>query len=178
MTGSASDYYAVADQLLNVCEQALALLPAGTPERAYVAHGLPAIDCEQLCVSSYVIAQMDTAPRQLPGDAMFKPKYGSVNVPVFVISIVRCYPVVTLDQRQEPIFPSVAELTAASQLLYADAWQLWNAVQTAKREGAFDGLCSELRMDPVNPIQPNGGFAGWTLPVEIELDGFTVPFPP
>jgi hypothetical protein len=177
VSGAATDLFDLADTMLSVCVDALALLPAGAPERAYVGHGLPAIDCEQLVVSTYQLPLADTSPRSLPLDRMFKEKYGSLNLPMLVVSIARCYPCITLDKRQEPIFPSVAELTAASELVYADGWQLWNGIKTAKRLGAFGGLCRELAMDPMLPLQPQGGFAGWTIPVEIQLDGFSVAFP-
>jgi hypothetical protein len=175
--GAATDYYDLAAAILGVAHDALAQLPAGAPDRSYVGHGLPAIDCEQLVVSSYVQTQADTSPRALPMDRQFRPKYGSVNIPVFVVSIVRCYPEITMDNRQEPIFPSVAALTAASELLYADAWQVWNALMTAKREGDFGGLCREMSLDPMTPINPSGGYAGWTLPIEAQLDGFAVSVP-
>jgi hypothetical protein len=175
--GAATDLFDLADALLNVCVDSLALLPAGAPGRAYVGHGLPAIDCEQLVVSTYQAQLADTSPRALPLDRMFKEKYGSLNVPMLVVSIVRCYPGVTLNKQQEPILPSLAALTAASELIYADGWQLWNGIKTAKKLGAFGGLCRELVTDPMMPLQPAGGFAGWTIPVEIQLDGFAVPFP-
>jgi len=175
--GAATDLFDLADALLGVCADSLALLPAGTPSRLYVGHGLPAIDCEQLVVSTYQVPEADTSPRALPLDRMFKEKYSSLILPMLVVSVARCYPCVTLDKRQEAIFPSVAELSAASNMIYADGWQLWNGIKSAKRAGAFGGLCRELVMDPMLPLQPSGGYAGWTLPIEIQLDGFTVAFP-
>lgn len=175
--GSSTDLFDLADEVLAVCEAALALIPAGVPARSYVGHGLPAIDCEQLVVSTYAVPEADTAPRTLPLDRAFRSRYGSLILPMLVVSIVRCYPSVTLGGRQQPILPSTAELTAASQLIYEDGWQLWNALISAKRAGAFGGLCSELARDPMMPVQPEGGFAGWTIPLELRLDGFAVDFP-
>lgn len=119
----------------------------------------------------------DTSPRALPLDAQFKTRYGSVNIVPMTVQLVRCYPGATLGNKQQPILPSVAELTQASVDLSADGWQLWNGLQTAKRLGAFAGVCREFKMDPLIPIQPQGGFAGWAIPVEVQLDGFNVAFP-
>ncbi len=93
------------------------------------------------------------------------------------VQLVRCYPGATANGRQAPALPRTADLTQASVELYADGWQLWNGLQTAKRLGAFKGVCREFALDPMLPIQPQGGFAGWTIPVEVQLDGFDVAFP-
>jgi hypothetical protein len=163
--------------VLAVSEAALALLPAGVPARSYVAHGLAAIDCEQLTVSVYTVTVADTSPRVLPLDRQFKTRYGSVNIVPMTVQIVRCYPAVTLGGRQQPMLPAASTLAQAGAELYADGWQLWNGLQTAKRLGAFEGVCHEFSMDPLIPIQPSGGFAGWSVPVEVRLDGFEVNFP-
>ncbi len=122
--------------------------------------------------------QADTSPRALPLDRQFKvAKYGSINLVFLTVQVVRCYPGPTANGRQQAVLPRVSELTAASELIYQDGWQLWNGLQTAKREGAFDGVCAEFAVDPLLPIQPSGGFAGWALPIEVRLDGFPVAFP-
>jgi hypothetical protein len=178
VTGAATDLYDLADEVLSVCEAALALLPAGVPARSYVAHGLPAIDCEQLTVSVFTVPQADTSPRSLPLDRQFKvSKFGSLNLIFLTVQLVRCYPPVTASGRQQNLAPRVEDLTAFSQLIYADGWQLWNGLQTAKRLGAFAGTCREFSLDPLLPIQPQGGFAGWAVPIEVQLDGFNVAFP-
>lgn len=178
MTGAATDLFDLADTALAVCIEALDMLTAKCPARRYVGHGLPALDCEQLVVSTYSVPEADTSPRALPLDRAFRARYGSLIQPMLVVSIVRCYPVVTLNAKSVPVFPSVAELTAASALIYADGWHLWNAIISAKRQGAFGGACKELARDPMMPIQPSGGFAGWTIPLEVQLDGYAVVFPP
>lgn len=161
-----------------MCEASLALLPAGTPGRAYVAQGLAAIDCEQLTVSVYTVVNPGTAPVGAVLDRYFKvTRAHSVNIVPMTVQLVRCVPGVTQGNRQQPILPSVAELAQSSAELYADGWQLWNGLQSAKRQGAFAGVCREFAMDPLLPIQPQGGFAGWTIPVEVQLDGFDVAFP-
>lgn len=161
-----------------MCEASLALLPAGTPSRAYVSQGLAAIDCEQLTVSVYTVTQADTSPRALPLDRQFRTtKFHSLNIVPITVQLIRCCPNATLNNRQQPILPSVAELAASSAELYADGWQLWNGLQTAKRLGAFAGICREFSIDPLLPIQPQGGFTGWAVPVEVQLDGFDVAFP-
>lgn len=175
---AAGDLYALADEVLAVCEASLALLPAGVPPRVYVAHGIPAIDCEQLTVSVYTVPTADTSPRALPLDRQFKvTKGGSVNLVFLTVQVARCYPGVTANNRQQPIAPTPEALAAASEMIFADGWQLWNGLQSAKRLGAFKGFCQEFSLDPLLPIQPQGGYAGWAVPIEVRLDGFTVEFP-
>ncbi len=173
----ASALYDLMSELLAVCEQALAQTTAGAPDRRYVGHGLPAIDCEQLVVSTYSVAEADVSPRTLPLDRAHRVKTGTKPLQVLVVSIVRCYPGPTLDKKQQPMLPKAAAIEAASKTLSEDAWQLWNAIRSANRLGAFQGLCSELAMDPITPMQPSGGFAGWTLPIEVAVPGFPVTFP-
>lgn len=175
--GAATDLFDLADETLAVCEAALALLPAGVPERSYVAHGIPAIDCEQLTVSVYTVPQADTSPRALPLDRQFKAKYGGVNLVFMTVQLVRCYPPPTANGRQVNLLVRTQELTAFAQAINADGWQLWNGLITAKRQGAFAGVCREFSLDPLLPIQPQGGFAGWAVPIEVQLDGFAVNFP-
>lgn len=176
--GAATDLYDLADETLLVCEAALALLPAGVPERVYVAHGIPAIDCEQLTVSVYTVPEADTSPRSLPLDRQFKvAKYGAVDLVYLTVQLVRCYPPATAGGRQVNLSPRVADLTAFAQMINADGWQLWNGLKSAKRQGAFAGICREFSMDPLLPIQPQGGYAGWAVPIQVQLDGFTVNFP-
>ena len=172
----ASDLFLLAAEVLDVATAALDLLPAQAPDRRYVGHGLPALDCEQLVVSTYAVPEASTAPQAAALDRSFRFKYGSVINPLLVVSVVRCYPVVTLNSKQVPIFPDPAAIEAASALIYADGWQLWNGIISAKREGAFDGLCKGMAREPMLPIQPSGGYAGWTMPLDFELDGFTVDF--
>ncbi len=176
--GSATDLNGLALEVLEVCEAALALLPAGVPVRSYVAHGLPAIDCEQLTVSVYTVPQADTSPRVLPLDRQFKvAKYGSVNLVFLTVQLVRCYPQPTAGGRQVNLLTRVQDLAAFAELINADGWQLWNGLQSAKRLGSFGGACREFSMDPLLPIQPQGGFAGLAIPIEIQLDGFKLDYP-
>ena len=170
------DLFSLATEVLDVAVAALDQLPALAPTRRYVGHGLPALDCEQLVVSTYAVPEMNTAPQAAALDRQFRSRFGSLTAPLLVISVVRCYPVVTLNSKQVAIFPAPAAIEAASALIYDDGWQLWNGVMSAKRDGAFDGLCSGLARQPMMPIQPSGGYAGWTLPLEIQLDGFRVDF--
>lgn len=176
--GAATDLNDLALETLAVCEAALAQLAAGVPERSYVAHGIPAIDCEQLTVSVYTVPQADTSPRALPLDRQFKTaKYGALNIVFLTVQLVRCYPPATQHGRQTNLAPSVAALAAFAETINQDGWQLWNGLATAKRQGAFAGICREFSLDPLLPIQPQGGFAGWAVPIEVQLDGFTVDFP-
>jgi hypothetical protein len=179
--GAATDLYDHAKDLLDFCVVALDELPAGAPERAYVAVGLPAIDCEQLTVNVFQVGEELSASGQFPTPMdRFRNvnPYPRVVTSVMVVTIVRdCYPV-TLGQQQVPEPPSVAQLVEAAETIYADAWQLWNAVKVGLQDGAiFQPGCKFVGWQPMQPLGPAGETAGWTLPLQVQIDGFDPPPP-
>lgn len=174
----ATDLYGLAKELLDFCVVALDELPAGAPERAYVAFGLPAFDCEQLTVHAFQVGEADTVPRETTMDLMRRGHpYPRIDLAYLVITIARdCYPGPTAGTATiEP--PEVADLVAASEKIYADGWQLWNAVPAGLRDGGLYEACKLVGWQPMQPVGPEGGFAGWTMPVLVQIDGF-VPPPP
>lgn len=176
---SAASLYDLAAELLDFCVVALDELPAGAPDRAYVAFGLPAIDCEQLTVHAFQVSEASTVPQETQMDVFRRANpYPRVNLVYLVITIVRdCYPGPTLGQTATT--PDVDDLVAASQVLYADGWQLWNAIKAGLDDGALftrEG-CRFVGWQPMQPLGPEGNTAGWTFPLQVQLDGFTPPPP-
>lgn len=176
---AATDLYDLAEELLDFCVVALDELPALAPERRYVCSGLPAIDCEQLTVNVFQVGEASTVPQETVMDTFRRANpYPRLNIVFLVITIQReCYPGPTLGA--SPTTPEVADLAAASRLLYADAWQLWNAVKAGLEDGELftRAGCRFVGWQPLQPLGPEGNMAGWTFPLQVQLDGFTPPPP-
>lgn len=173
---TATSLYDLAKELLDFCVVALDELAAGAPARRYVAFGLPALDCEQL--TTHVFQVGEAAGADPAGTPMDRFRHGApyprLNLAFIVITCVRdCVPGPTGNSTA----PSVADLDGSAQELYADGWQLWNAVPQGIRDGAlFDG-CRFVAWEPMQPLGPEGYIAGWTMPLQVELPGYVPPAP-
>lgn len=173
---TATALYDLAKELLDFCAVALDELPAGAPARRYVAFGLPALDCEQLTTHVFQVGEGDAnVGANAPLDRFRRAApYPRLNMAFLVITIARdCVPGPTGTTEA----PSVADLTASSEELYADGWQLWNAVPAGIRDGGLFEGCRYVGWEPMQPLGPDGYVAGWTMPLQIELPGFE-PAPP
>ena len=168
---TASGLYDAAKELLDYCVVVLDELPAGAPERRYVAFGLPAFDCEQLTVHAFQVGEADVGPNETSMDRFKRGHpYPRVNMAFLVVTIARdCYPGPTGTTEA----PAVADLVAASEVLYADGWALWNRLSSALRDGELFEACSLVGWEPLQPTNPDGGIAAWTMGVQVSLDGFS-----
>lgn len=164
-------------ELLAYCAASLDQLPAGAPARQYVAVGPPALDCEQLTVHCLQVGEGTTSPSTTPLDRFRR----GVTVPridlaFLVVTVVRdCYPGPTGRELSKP--PEVADLLAAAAVINADGWQLWNSVPAALAAGELWGACHFTGWEPLQPIPPSGAIAGWTFPMQVQLDGFSPALP-
>lgn len=172
MTTTATSLYDLAAELLTQTQAALATTPAGSPSRAYVSIGDPPFDCcDQLTVQTAVDQADAGVSNKL--DVQRRLQYGSVNLVALKVTIIRCHPVASAQQDQVA-FPSVSVLTTVAQSSYQDAWVTWNYLQKKHRDNAlFAGFpCRPVSISALTPITPEGGCAGWTLQVLVELDGY------
>lgn len=146
----------------------------GAPARRYIASGTPAVDCEQLVVWMPTIDETDTVAdgntlARGVGGAM-----GRVNFPSYWLMVVRCVP--ALPKTGRGFAPDVATLSAAALQTDADAWVLWNGINTARKLGRFNDLCSGVAVGQATAMQTSGGFGGWQLPIYVQIDGYRVAF--
>jgi hypothetical protein len=171
VASSTASLYDLQAELLQVAADLLDQLPAGAPDRQYVAHGLPAIDCEQLTVHAYQVGEASTDPADQPL-ARFRRDvtYPRQTLVFCVITVVRCYPGPTGDSQP----PAVADLAAAEQTISADGWVLWNGIPRAIREGELTLWRAEsfTSWEALQPLGPMGELAGWTMGLQTRLDGF------
>lgn len=169
--------YDLATELLGFCAAALDTLPAGAPDRQYVSMGAPALDCEQLTVHVYQVGEAVTSPNATPLDRMRRavetPRLG---LTFLIVTIARdCYPGPTGRNLDQP--PDVVDLDAAARELSADGWLLWNVVPAALRAGELWGACHFTGWEPLQPLQPSGNIAGWTFPLQVQIDGYSPVLP-
>lgn len=170
---TATDLYALASELLSAAEGILVGTPGGAISRSFVSPGLPSLDCcPQLTVHAGGPAEADTSPVTTPLDPGHRTSnFELLNLVQLTITVVRCAPA------PETAIPTAAELDAVSSETYADLWALWNELRQMHRAGTlFDAPAGpgsrELFFDPAYPLNPQGGCAGWQLPIRVELGGY------
>lgn len=161
------DLFTQAQALLAASVQALNTIPilspglGGAPERAYVAPGLPALDCcPQLTVDVRGVSE-DGPPFTGSGQ---KPRYGArKNQVLLVVTVVRCYPT--------EIPPDPTEMQATAEQVDADGWALWNYLYNLVRSGDLFRLCADTRPE-LRQLAPSGGCSGWTFSIRVEVEGY------
>jgi hypothetical protein len=169
--------YGAAGSLLTVAAAILGATPAGAPSRQFVAHGPPAFDCcDTLTVHAGMIRYADF--RRSPPDGtggMNDPKMHVVPYVPLVVTSLRCANAQPSGGLQVNL-PSPAALSADSQVVYRDGWSLYIGLNEANRnQTLFAGWpCRAFEIDGALPISPDGGCLGWSVTVNVQIDGFDV----
>lgn len=157
-----------AQDLLEVAAAALATTAGGSVERAFVAAGLPALDCcPQLTVHTAGHGLLATAsPGSLtPGH---RRTVGSVRYVRFIVTVVRCAPVA----KAEGTPPSPQAQAAIAAVVNEDAPAIVDAVAKADAAGIlFGGTCREFYYDGATSLDPAGGCVGWTINFRASIEG-------
>lgn len=164
---AADDLQQLAEDVLAASGQILATTGNPEIERAFVAHGPPALDCcNQLAVHIAGIGEAATQAGTVlqPG---LRHAFARVNLTALMITVTRCHPVMDDDGLQPP---TPEELTDAAAMLNADAWALWNGLYRAQGELFED--CDLVFFDGVTPLPPQGACAGWVMQIRFELQGY------
>ena len=175
LANSPGDLYALAQQFLTLCEDALDLIPisvpglSGSPARSFVSPGQSADDC---CPQLTVWAGPLTDSLNLGRFNKPLDKSGaSINLVQLQARIIRCVPAgQQVGEGYLPPDPTEEESAAAQ--VDADGWVLWNHAHNAWRNGTFLNTCKEVYFDACTPITPSGGCGGWVLTIRASLDGF------
>jgi len=179
MAGPA-DLFNLADELLSFAAEALDTIPTftgledldGAPVRQVVTVGLPVDDCDQLSVYVPVIGEAGTTPGGLGAAA--RPRAGRLDHTSLNIRIIRCcMPIGAESSSGDYSSPTVQQLSAAGQQIYADGWALWNHLHNVKASGHFLTLCDEMFFDGIVPVTPSGACGGWVMFTRAQLDGYT-----
>lgn len=170
-----ADLHALALELLAADIAALDTIPIsapgleGSPERAFVSPGRPAIDCcPQLTVHVESVNDAATSPGGLGAG---RRQAGKKNQVRLITTIVRC----VIDNRGGQgitEMPLMADLEATAEQVNADAWALWNYLYCLWRSGDLLSLCSEMLFEGMRQMGEEGRCAGWTLTISASLDGY------
>lgn len=156
-----------ADELLDLCETAVALTDLGAPSATFLASPGPAFDCDQLTVELISLGDAPFASTTVLGPG--RRVTAAMNLVGFRIKIVRC--VAMLDEQGNP--PTPAAQRAGAVAGHQDVWAIWTAVRTAQREGTlFGGLCDHLFYDGARALDEQGGIAGYEIDFRAEIAGF------
>lgn len=160
----------LAGELLTKCELALGTTVGGAPAFVSLNPGLPALDrqCDQLWV-------WETAPVVEGEGGGPSLRFAWRTLIGLSALIARCVPIAA-DVNGRYTVPSAVQLTEAAQKVMEDMWALWNGVTSEILAGdLFESHpCRGVRFVGLEPLDPQGGFAGWTLQLQVELDGYTV----
>jgi hypothetical protein len=108
-----------------------------------------------------------------PGSPQMPQVDCAVPLVTFVLTFGRCYPIV--GGGVQITLPTAAEMTAAASGLDEDVWTVWNYLKSQARSSSLFAArpCRSVKVGPATPVVPNGGCAGWTIAVAVELDGYT-----
>lgn len=157
-----------AEDLLDVSNTALATTAGGAIDRAFVAAGLPALDCcPQLTVHIAGHALLFTTALGALGPG-HRRTAGSVRAVRFMVTVVRCAPVPKSDKSP----PSPEAQAAIAEVIAQDAPAIISAVTKADSAGTlFGGRCREFYFDGAASLDPAGGCVGWTISFRASLDG-------
>lgn len=143
---------------------AVAVASIDAPDRQYIAHDMPAFDCEQITVH---LAGMRTRQTDAQRGGDFASKCLTVFVAQLAVCLVRCVPKIEDDGR----IPSPDEMTDAHVALANDGVAVMRGLSRARATGDWpEGLgCQAVTFGQMEPSLPLGGFAGWLLHVEVQI---------
>lgn len=172
------DLYALADELLDVCTEALDSIPTsdgpayladldGAPAYRFVSDAAPIGDCcddGMLAVHVNAIADQFARAQQ--------PQAPKANVPNLIVTVLRCLPLGEVDgDSYTP--PSADEIQASAHQTLADGWALWNHIYNLIRAQQFLNHCQRAVFLGMQSIRPGDGqCGGWQLSFAAELGGY------
>jgi hypothetical protein len=144
--------------------------------RKVVTVGTPAYDCcPQLAVWTSRIEEGNIGPTApASGDSMVRIGHGLGRIiqVTLQIEVVGCVPVAA-ENRGQFTPPGQQAITDSSAEIYAWGWALRCGLAQQMRDGdLFGGDCQFKDLGIAQPITPEGGCAGWILPVVVQLDGY------
>jgi hypothetical protein len=156
-----------AQDLLGVCENALATTIGGVPDRSYITPSEPAWDCcPFLNVQVGGLTEAPTSPLGPAEAPALRTKFGNVILARYVITAVRCSPTVNGTQ-----LPTVAAMNASAAEVLEDGWALWNGLRHAIEDNLiFDG-CLGVHFDGAQPLPDQGGCVGWRMVIRASIPG-------
>lgn len=164
-----TDVQDIAVGLLAACVASLdEAAPATTaPARRFINPGVPVDDCcEQLVVYASPVTERAT---KIPAGQRHRLAW--INLVTFSVLIGRCIPGAE-TKGSKIVLPDPAELTAASAIVNADGWALWNGLHNRAADGEIFSICDDIVFGPLQARTPSGGCAGWLLDITAAVHGY------
>lgn len=167
---AAFDLYDAAAELLDASAAALATTPGGAPGSRYVSMGPPVYDCCDLltvhAAETTPVVMAESGSQAMP---QLRPAVPMVGL---VVTALRCYPII--EGGVSIGVPNAATLGAVSRDLYGDGWTLLFYLRGLARSNRLfaDRPCRAVAIGPLAPTPTQGGCAGWTVTVVVQVDGF------
>lgn len=166
MAPPADRVYAVCDDLLDAV---VARHGGELPVRQYVAAGPPAWDCALLATWCETTRGTLGPPELAATDSHSAGGPWAMRAGIFVVTLVRCMPPAELDHAGEVLnLPTVAEESAAAEVLYTDAQRLLNALVAAYKAGEL-GSCHGLAFSDWRVLGPAGNLVAGELRLLVNL---------
>lgn len=124
--------------------------------------------CERLVVHPESVQAVQQAA-SAAGQSLQLPSVGCAVMPVagLVVTLLFCVPKAGDNGRA---IPAVDDVEAASERLHVAGMTLWRAVARARADGTW-GDCDGVTVGDAAPTGAQGGYAGWRVPVTVELAG-------
>jgi len=155
----ADEIFDAASDLLARVEAAAAAAAVTLPDRRFVSNGEVAFDC------ALVAVQLPSAFRGTP--AFPESDRNRRNTVVwtfeFTVWLVRDVPILS----EQGVWPSAAAITDSASIILRDAHVLTYGLLPQLDELAAG--CTSLAVGNLAGVGPEGGVAGWQLPVQIGL---------
>lgn len=159
--------FEAAQELLASATAALESTEEGFSGVAYQAPGLPAFDfsCDFVVVwcSAITLARSGAIP------ATQRYRTGPrVNLVTMNVTSGRCTDTGTTKQP-----PTGGQQTLDAQVHVEDGLALWNHIGNEIASGdLLGGTCKQVALGTLTAYTPQGGVAGWNLPVTVQIDGY------
>lgn len=145
----------------------------GAAPVAYVSHGDPAADCDQLTVqwTGFSVAPLG-GPGAKAADAMDRrmPRLLTFD---FALARWACVPAVSENTGTgNLVLPTPTAMDESAKRLATEAWVVFNGLRDLARRAVILGdVCRLAVVNAGRPLPPNGALGGWYISGTAELAG-------
>ena len=167
-----STLFDLAEELLTVCEDALATTEAGPPTVTYISPGVPTFDylCDTLVVYGATLTEDSTSPLNPPPSTGWRHRRGRINLAGLTVVSARCGP----TDASRNAADMATRLTAAAKKSLEDGWAIWNVVTQRIKDGSlFGGPCADVHYDGGLSLTPQAGLTLWQMTLRVEIGGYS-----
>lgn len=162
-------------RLWTACDELLTILATGLDTLApdvqvvQLGPGWAWDPCERLVVHPETVSASQLAPTAASPESSPSPLTSSVVRPTarLVATLLVCIPKVGDDGAD---LPSTAAINTAAEALHTAGLTMWQAAARARVDGDWEH-CSGMTVEDMTPTGAQGGYAGWRLPVVVDLTG-------